>query len=88
MEFFHLLPTGHDSGATAESNVLPFAIEVLVVDGTNVAGLLGERNKIISARRMIVVCHGIRKATSDSFRNIYKGQLVLKTVRHCSYLCS
>lgn len=94
MELFDLLPACHDARTTAEADVAPHGVEVLVVDRTDVGRLAREGGQIVAAELVVVVGHRVREAADDCFCDVwiisqYVGSRVRNSGTHpCSWAAS
>lgn len=70
MQFLDFLPACHDSSSSAKLDVPPHCIKVLVIDGTNVVGLICERGELVALGVVVVIRHCISKAMDDSLSDV------------------
>lgn len=70
MEVFNFLPSRHDARATADADVSPHCIEVAVVNGANVVGLIGEGCKLVALEVVVMVGHRVGEAADYGFGDI------------------
>ena len=71
VEFLDFLPARHHSGAAADADVAPHAVEVLVVDCADVLGVGGEGGEVVAGEGVIMVGHCVGEAADDCFGDVW-----------------
>lgn len=71
MQSLDFLPAGHDSGTALDPDVSPHAIQILMINSSNIFSRTGERDKVVAGCLLIMIRHSIRKAANNCFGDVY-----------------